>query len=90
MHRQAFEQLVADALDELPLQFRRHLHNVAVVVEAEPSRALLEAMALWPHSTLLGLYQGVPLPERSFGYGNVLPDCITIFQRPIEAMCQTP
>ena len=89
MRRWDFEQLVAEALDELPRRFRRCLRNIAVVVEREPSRELLEDMGLWPHGTLLGLYQGVPLPRRGFSYGNVLPDRITIFQRPIEAMGRT-
>jgi predicted Zn-dependent protease with MMP-like domain len=87
---QDFANLVAAALEELPQQFRQYLTNIATVVEDEPSRALLESMGLWPHYTLLGLYQGVPLPKRNFGYGNMLPDRITIFQRPIEARCQTP
>jgi predicted Zn-dependent protease with MMP-like domain len=60
-----------------------------VVVEGEPSRALLEELGLWPERTLLGLYQGIPLPQRGLSYGNVLPDRITIFQRPLEAMCRT-
>ena len=47
-------------------------------------------MGLWPDHTLLGLYHGVPLPERGHSYGNVLPDRITIFQQPIEALCRTP
>ncbi len=65
------------------------MRNIAVVVESEPSRELLEEMGLWPDRTLLGLYQGIPLTERGFSYGNVLPDRITIFQKPIEAMCRT-
>ena len=89
MRRWHFEKLVAEALDELPRRFRRHLRNIAVVVEIEPSQELLEDMGLWPHRTLLGLYQGVPLTARGFSYGNVLPDRITIFQKPIEAMCRT-
>ena len=89
MRRWDFEQLVAEALDELPRRFRRSLRNIAVIVEGEPSRELLEDLGLWPHGTLLGLYQGVPLPRRGFSYGNVLPDRITIFQRPIEAMGRT-
>jgi len=89
VRRWHFERLVAEALDELPRRFRRHLRNIAVVVESEPSQALLEDMELWPHGTLLGLYQGVPLTARGFSYGNVLPDRITIFQKPIEAMCRT-
>jgi predicted Zn-dependent protease with MMP-like domain len=84
-----FEQLVVEALDELPRRFRRYVQNIAVVVEAAPSRELLEAMELWPEGTLLGLYEGVPLTERGYGFGNVLPDRITIFQRPIEDMCHT-
>jgi len=89
MQRRDFEQLVAEALDELPHQFRSYVQNIAVVVEEEPSRELLESMGLWPAETLLGLYEGVPLPERGYGFGNMLPDRITIFQRPIEAMCRT-
>ena len=89
MRRWHFEKLVAEALDELPRRFRRRLRNIAVVVEIEPSQELLEDMGLWPHGTLLGLYQGVPLTERGFSYGNVLPDRITIFQKPIEAMHRT-
>ena len=90
MRRRAFEQLVAEALDGLPRRFRKSIRNIAVIVEAAPSRALLETMGLWPDHTLLGLYQGVPFPERGHGYGNVLPDRITIFQQPIEALCRTP
>jgi predicted Zn-dependent protease with MMP-like domain len=89
VRRWHFEKLVAEALDELPRRFRRRLRNIAVVVESEPSRQLLEEMGLWPDRTLLGLYQGVPLTERGFSYGNVLPDRITIFQKPIEALCRT-
>ena len=89
MRRWDFEKLVAEALDELPRRFRRQLRNIAVVVESEPSQELLEDMGLWPHGTLLGLYQGIPLPRRGFSYGNVLPDHITIFQKPIETMCRT-
>ena len=90
MRRQEFEQLVAEALDGLPRQFRRQMRNIAVIVEPAPSRELLEAMGLWPDQTLLGLYHGVPLPDRGHGYGNVLPDQITIFQQPIEALYHTP
>ena len=90
MRRQEFEQLVAEALDRLPRQLRTYMHNIAIVVETAPSRALLEEMDLWPDHTLLGLYQGVPLPDRGHSYGNVLPDHITIFQQPIEALYRTP
>jgi predicted Zn-dependent protease with MMP-like domain len=90
VRRQEFERLVAEALDALPRRFRKHMRNIAVVVETTPSRELLEEMELWPDHTLLGLYQGVPLPDRGHSYGNVLPDQITIFQQPIEALYHTP
>ena len=90
MQREVFEALVVDALEELPQEFRLYLDNVAVVVEPRPSPALLREMGLWPDGTLLGLYHGVPLPERGFGDGNRLPDQITIFQQPIEALYHTP
>lgn len=73
-----FEELVADALDEIPDELWRLMDNVAVVVR-EGSDG----------SSLLGLYDGVPLTKRNSGYGEgmVMPDRITIFRRPILAMC---
>ena len=60
------------------------MQNIAIVVEDEPDRALLRQMDVTPPGTLLGLYQGVPLTERSWGHGNTLPDRILIFQGPHE------
>ena len=59
------------------------MRNVAVVVEDAPSPEVLAEMGIVPPDTLYGLYQGVPLPEREWAHGNVLPDRITIYQRPI-------
>jgi predicted Zn-dependent protease with MMP-like domain len=88
MTRQHFERLVEEALRGIPNRFRRAMQNVAVVVEDEPSPDLLEDMEVDPGDTLFGLYQGTPLPERSWGYGNTLPDRISIYQRPIEEACE--
>jgi len=82
--RDAFERLVADALATIPRRFREAMANIAVVVEDEPSPALLAEMDIEPPDTLLGLYQGTPLTERAWDYGNVLPDRILIFQGPHE------
>ncbi|MBI3734356.1 MAG: metallopeptidase family protein [Chloroflexi bacterium] len=82
-----FEQLVAEAIDALPEAFASRLHNVEVVVEGWPSRAQLRHAGVPHNSTLLGLYEGVPLTERTSGYGLVLPDKVTIFSGPIEQMC---
>lgn len=84
MRRAEFERLVADALASIPRRFRDAMANLAIVVEDEPARELLEEMEIEPPDTLLGLYQGTPLTERSWDYGNALPDRILIFQGPHE------
>ena len=84
MNRPEFEQLVADALASIPRRFRRALSNIAIVVEDEPSAQLLHEMEIEPPDTLFGLYQGIPLTERHWGYGNTLPDRILLFQGPLE------
>ena len=84
MNRREFEQLVADALASIPRRFRRALSNIAIVVEDEPSAQLLHEMEIEPPDTLFGLYQGIPLTERHWGYGNTLPDRILLFQGPLE------
>jgi len=88
MRRRRFEQLVEQALGEIPKRFREAMANVAVVVEDEPSAELLEDMEIEPPDTLFGLYRGTPLTEREWSHGNTLPDQITIFQRPIEEACE--
>ena len=60
------------------------MQNIAIVVEDEPDQDLLDDMEIEPPDTLLGLYQGTPLTERTSGYGNVLPDRVLIFQGPHE------
>jgi predicted Zn-dependent protease with MMP-like domain len=84
VQRAKFERLVADALADIPRRFRDAMANIAIVVEDEPSPALLAEMEIEPPDTLLGLYQGTPLTERRWDYGNALPDRILLFQGPIE------
>ena len=74
-----FELLVEDALQRIPLRFRRHMKNVAIIIEQEP-----------PRPGLLGLYQGRPLTNRSVFDGFTMPDKITIFQGPHERFSRTP
>jgi predicted Zn-dependent protease with MMP-like domain len=83
MTREHFEALVEEAFRAIPRQFRRRLKNVAIVVETEPSSALLAEMDVEPPGTLFGLYQGTPLTQRTWDYGNRLPDRIVLFQGPI-------
>ena len=60
------------------------MQNIAIVVEDEPSPDLLDEMEIDPPDTLLGLYQGTPLTERSWAHGNTLPDRVLLFQGPHE------
>jgi predicted Zn-dependent protease with MMP-like domain len=76
---------VARVLDRLPRRFREQLHNVEFVVEERPSIELLRAEGLDPrHDTLYGIYQGVPLPDRSSLDPPLLPDKVTIFAEPLQ------
>src|SRR5512139_3081620 len=87
MTKDAFTVLVEEALQEIPRRFRDAMKNVAVVVEDDPPPDVLEEMEIGPDDTLFGLYQGTPLPERSWSYGNTLPDRISIYKNPIEDAC---
>jgi predicted Zn-dependent protease with MMP-like domain len=83
MDRPSFEKLVARSLQRLPKKFLDALQNITIEVEAEPPDDVLDDMEI-EDGALYGLYQGVPLPEREWNYGNVLPDRIAIYQGPIE------
>lgn len=83
-----FESLVAQALDGLPPEFSELLDNVAIMVEEEPDRAVIESLGHDPgETTLFGLYQGVPQPSRDTYY-SALPDRVTIYRGPILRHCQ--
>ena len=84
MDRPAFEKLVQQSLRRLPRRFKKKLENISIEVEDRPSAELLRDMGI-TSGTLFGLYQGVPLTQREWNYGNVLPDRIVIYQRPIES-----
>jgi predicted Zn-dependent protease with MMP-like domain len=88
MERERFEDLVAKAIGNLPAEFQDKLENVDIVVEQWPTRRQLRQAKASNPGQLLGLYQGVPQTRRGRGYGLVLPDKISIFQRPIEAQCR--
>lgn len=84
MTREEFNELVEAAIDSIPKRFGRHVRNVGFIVEDEPSEELLEELEVEPDGTLLGLYSGTPLTQRSWDHGNQLPDRITLFKNPIE------
>ncbi len=78
-----FYELVERALEGLPPELARLLDNVAIVVDEWPDYST-PLVAEDPEDTLYGLYEGVPLTERGWGYSGVLPDKITIFRGPLE------
>jgi predicted Zn-dependent protease with MMP-like domain len=81
---QEIRKEVIRVLDRLPKRFRDGLRNIEIVVEKRPSAGLLRSEGLDPrHDTLYGLYQGVPLSERSEFDPPMLPDKITIFSEPL-------
>jgi len=80
MSREEFEDLVAEALDEIPDELARLVDNVVFVVEDDVPEG---------EEPLLGLYEGVPLTERGSWYAGVLPDRITIYRNPILEICDT-
>jgi predicted Zn-dependent protease with MMP-like domain len=80
MSRDRFEELVGEALDEVPEELLGVMNNVVILVEDDPPHGE-------PH--LLGVYEGYALTERGWNYTGVLPDRITIFRRPILRICDT-
>jgi len=70
---------VAQALETLPDEIKEMMSNVAVTVAEYPTEAQRQSVGLGPHQSLYGLYQGVPLTQRTSYYGMVPPDRITIF-----------
>src|SRR4030043_276359 len=89
MERQEFEELVFRAIEALPDEFKNKLENVDVMVEDWPSPQQTGQLRLRSKAQLLGLYEGVPQTKRDSGYNLILPDRITIFQKPIELKCRT-
>lgn len=84
MQRRRFIRLVQQALADLPSPYCDWLENIDVVVERRPRMRQLREAGLGPDGELFGLYEGVPLIERTSQYGMVLPDKISIFQEPLE------
>jgi len=87
MTRRQFEALVEKAMRKLPKDFKDKIKNVAIVVEDWADDETLDEMGIEPPDTLYGLYRGVDLTHRDSGYGNILPDTVTIYQGPIEEDC---
>lgn len=78
-----FDEIITEAMDELPKEYIERLNNVAITYADEPSPEQRQKLKLHCNQTLFGLYEGIPLTKRNSGYSLVLPDKITIFKLPI-------
>lgn len=78
-----FDDLITRAMDKLPQRYIKNLDNVAITYADDPSLEQLQKQGVRVGQLLLGLYEGIPLIQRSSGYTFVLPDKITLFKNPI-------
>jgi predicted Zn-dependent protease with MMP-like domain len=83
MEFKKFEKLVNEGIKAIPEKFLKELENVDIVIEDEPTAYQLKKVKIKRGSVLFGLYEGVPMNKR-WGYGQALPDKITIFKKAIE------
>jgi predicted Zn-dependent protease with MMP-like domain len=83
-----FQQLIDQALTELPGEHVKNIKNVAILYEEVPTPQQREELKLRNDQTLLGLYQGIPLSQRQ-GMTHLLPDKITLFKRPLQYKANT-
>ena len=86
MRRNYFETLIREAIEELPPKIKEAMENVVFIVEREARRRKASEIGIRVDETLLGLYEGVPKTGRGINYSGVLPDKITIFQKPMEEL----
>ena len=86
-HRE-FETIVKGVLEELPKEFKDKLQNIDIVIEEELDLEAAKRLGLGAKGRLLGLYQGVPLKDRTHYYGMVMPDKITLYKQNIERSCE--
>ena len=87
---ESFDRLVAEAWARIPPRFRRRMQNIAILVEDEPSPGQLARGRVPRGGTLLGLYEGRPLTQRSVFESFAMPDRITIFEGPHQRLARNP
>ena len=90
MSPEEFDRLVAAAYARIPARFRARLKNVALLASPEPSHSQLAGSRVPRGNTLLGLYEGRPLTQRSVFDSFAMPDRIIIFQGPHERLASDP
>ncbi len=84
-----FDRMVQRAIRRVPEKVRETLDNMLITVRDRPSAQLLEEMDLPTDEPLMGVYDGIPLPERSVSDPPLYPDTIVLFQEAIELVCDS-
>lgn len=87
MKKEKFERLVEEALKQVPKKFKKHIDNLAVIIEDTASEEVYDSTRTSKTHSILGVYHGIPLQHRGPFYGNTQPDVITIYQKPIVQLC---
>lgn len=88
MNIERFEQLVDEGVKDIPQKFLDKLDNVGIVIEDNPTPEQVKKIKLRKNYVLFGLYEGIPKTKR-WGYGQALPDKITIFKNQIEQVARS-
>jgi predicted Zn-dependent protease with MMP-like domain len=88
MTLEKFEKLVNEGIDDIPQKFLDKISNVGIVIEDNPTSEQIEKLKIRKNYFLFGLYEGIPKTKR-WGYGQALPDKITIFKNQIEKSAQS-
>ena len=85
----AFDRAVREGMDRIPDEFLRHIQDVPILIEQEPTQEVLADLEVPKDETLFGVYFGTPKGERSVFDVHVEPDRIVIYKRPLEDYCET-
>lgn len=84
-----FDGIVNRAIRRIPPEIRKHLDNIIISVQRRPTPEIIDEMEIPDGETLLGIYRGVPLMDRSVEAPPLFPDTIFLYQDPLEEICET-
>ena len=89
LNEKDFDRIVKKAIRSIPEEIQQYLDNIVISVKKRPSKKMLQEIGLPPNEPLLGIYDGVPLMDRSVTSPPLFPDSIILFQEPLQEMCET-
>ncbi len=89
LSEEEFDRIVKRALRRVPAEIRQHLDNIVISVRKRPSMKMVREMGAPSDEYLFGIFEGIPLIERSVTSPPLFPDAILLFQEPLEAACET-